>query len=546
MTDRGGIGDAYEFVGYLVDRALLTEAAAQRVTAAIEATGHALDTVLTELGLLREDMFAKEVARYLRVPFVDELATQADQVCCAALGSEFLSLKAILPLKGEHAGNICFAVADPFDRDTLAMIEYHLEQQLDICLAVRSAIATTLAILTQHEDGTNPTSEHSIAGAYEGDLERLRDFAQQAPIVRLVSRIAQTAFDESATDIHFEPFEHSLRIRIRVDGDLKLVETVSADLLPGIATRIKILSSLDISERRLPQDGRMRLAVRGQEIDMRVSIVPTIHGETIVLRILDRSTVALDLPALGFHPDATSQLMHLANTPNGIFLVTGPTGSGKTTTLYALISVLNNPDLKIFTVEDPVEYRMNGVTQLQTNAATGLTFARALRSVLRQDPDVILVGEIRDRETAEIAMQAALTGHLVFSTLHTNSAVGAITRLRDMGIENYLIGATVKCIIGQRLLRKRCGCQSSGSPEVCRKCNGTGHKGRTVTYETAQISSDLAGHISSGAAEEVILRELMKSGFTPMEQHAMKLAKDGVTSLSEIARVVRLNLDETP
>lgn len=528
------------FVAHLVSQNMLPEASAQRVVAAIEATGHATDTVFTELGLMREDVFAKEVARYLDTRFVDDLVSRVDQDRCIEMGTNFLSLHSILPLAGGAEDAISVVVADPFDLSGLTMIEYQLERPIDIHVAVRSTITAALATLEKQSETGEGDLDQGASGAYEGDLERLREFAQQAPIVRFVSRIAQLAFDEGATDVHFEPFEHMLRVRVRVDGDLKTIDTVPSDMLPGIATRIKILSGLDISERRLPQDGRLRLAVRGQDMDLRVSIVPSIHGETIVLRILDRSTVALDLSSLGFEPEACDKLERLANTPNGIVLVTGPTGSGKTTTLYSMISVLNSADVKIFTVEDPVEYRMHGVTQLQTNAATGLTFARALRSVLRQDPDIILVGEIRDRETAEIAMQAALTGHLVLSTLHTNSAVGAVTRLRDMGIESYLIGATVKCILGQRLLRKQCGCGAETGPTTCNKCGGSGYKGRTVAYEIAEVTPKLAGRISAGASEDALEQTLIEDGFVTMEQQAMSLVGRRITTLAEVARVVRL------
>jgi general secretion pathway protein E len=262
------------------------------------------------------------------------------------------------------------------------------------------------------------------------------------------------------------------------------------------------------------------------------------------MRLLDRSSVALDLARLGFDASAHASLEAMARMPNGIILITGPTGSGKTTTLYALMSILNDPSVKIFTVEDPVEYQLTGITQLQTNNATGMTFARALRSVLRQDPDIILIGEIRDRETAEIAMQAALTGHLVLSTLHTNSAAGAITRLRDMGMDDYLIGATVKGIIGQRLLRKACGCQNTPLPSPCKECGGSGLKGRTVTYEIADMLDSVSRLVSTGSNEEVILDRLRREGMQTMEEHANVLAANGVTTASEVARTVRFGTGE--
>jgi general secretion pathway protein E len=529
------------FVGYLVLENLLNESAGKRLLTAYEATGHAFDTIVIELGLLREEVLARHLAHYINADFEEQPLAAADRALAQKIGFSFLSANTILPLKSEKADKPVYVVANPFDDQAIRMIAYLGGQSLVLALSTRSAIAAALTSLNLEMATPDKAFVELNDEVSEGDLARLRDFAEQAPIVRLVTRLAQTAADERATDIHIEPFEHELRIRIRVDGVLKIVETVPASYLPGIATRLKIMANLDISERRLPQDGRIRIAVRGQEIDMRMSVVPSIHGETIVMRLLDRSTVALDLAALGFEHDARQLLDRISHLPNGIMLITGPTGSGKTTTLYALMSILNDAGVKIFTVEDPVEYQMNGITQLQTNNATGMTFARALRSVLRQDPDIILVGEIRDRETAEIAMQAALTGHLVLSTLHTNSAVGAITRLRDMGIEDYLIGATVKGILGQRLVRKSCNCQEKASNLACSNCGGSGFSGRTVTYEIVNLRDTISSLISGSANEETILKRLRADGMTTIEEHADSLVKNGITTMAEVARSVHFD-----
>jgi general secretion pathway protein E len=529
------------FVAYLVVENLLNESSGKRLLTAYEATGHAFDTVVIELGLLREEVLARHLAHYINATFEEHPLADADRALAQKIGFPFLSANTILPIKDEKDGNPVYVVANPFDDQAIRMLAYLGEQSLVLALSTRSAITAALTSLTL--EIATPVNELMELNdeVSEDDLTRLRDFAEQAPIVRLVTRLAQTAADERATDIHIEPFEHELRIRIRVDGVLKIVETVPASYLPGIATRLKIMANLDISERRLPQDGRIRIAVRGQDIDMRISVVPSIHGETIVMRLLDRSTVALDLAALGFEHNARQLLDRISHLPNGIMLITGPTGSGKTTTLYALMSILNDAGVKIFTVEDPVEYQLNGITQLQTNNATGMTFARALRSVLRQDPDIILVGEIRDRETAEIAMQAALTGHLVLSTLHTNSAVGAITRLRDMGIEDYLIGATVKGIVGQRLVRKSCECKEKASNLACTLCGGSGFSGRTVSYEIVNIRDNISSLISGSANEETILKRLRDDGMTTIEEHADDLVKNGMTTAAEVARSVRFD-----
>jgi general secretion pathway protein E len=530
-----------DFVANLIETGALTEPAANRLLAAHKATGHAFDTVVVELGIMREEMLARALADYFETELAENFVQSIDHELNREIGLEYLSTRAVLPLKEGEDNALFLLVANPFDTDTQQMVGYLLGKQVVLKLATRSSITTAAAAVMAEVLEPIGSNDHSAENISDGDLDRLRDFAQQAPIVRLVTRITQTAADEQATDIHIEPLEHEVRIRIRVDGMLKVVDTVPVSFLAGISTRLKILANLDISERRLPQDGRIRVAIRGQEIDMRLSVIPSIQGETIVLRLLDRSSVALDLARLGFEEPARRQLEKIARQPNGIILVTGPTGSGKTTTLYALMSILNDPAIKIFTVEDPVEYQLSGITQLQTSNATGLTFARALRSVLRQDPDIILVGEIRDRETAEIAMQAALTGHLVLSTLHTNSAVGAITRLRDMGIEDYLVASTVKGIVSQRLVRKSCQCGAKKPAQVCEVCGGSGYSGRTVTHEIIEVTDALARMISSGAPEEKMFEHLCNGGLMTMETHARKLLRDKVTTLAEISRALRFS-----
>ena len=529
------------FRDFLVGNGRLTDQSGQRLLSAMDATGHPIDTVATELGLMREEALAQALADYLETDFEEKPAVAADLELALDLGLNYLGACGAVPLLESNDDTLVVAAANPFDETMRAMLGYKAERRVVVKTTTRSAAAAWVSAVQREADERSETESHAPAGAAESDLERLRELAQQAPVVRLVAQFVLQAVDEGATDIHFEPFEHDARLRFRVDGMLTVADIVPRELVSGVISRIKILSGLDISERRLPQDGRMRLAVRGQEIDLRVSTTPAIHGETIVLRLLDRSAVALDLYDLGFGSAAVARLEQLAGLPNGIVLVTGPTGSGKTTTLYAMIGKLNDPSVKIFTVEDPVEYRMAGIVQLQVNTATGLTFARTLRSVLRQDPDIILIGEIRDRETAEIAMQAALTGHLVFSTLHTNSAAGAVTRLRDMGIESYLIGSTVKGIAAQRLVRKICVCSGD---QACLLCHGTGYHGRTVCYEIGTINETLGSDISSGADEAAIDKALRRAGMVPLHLQAQELTERAVTSRAEIARVLALGEDE--
>ncbi len=527
-----------DFIEHLTAKEILQETSSARLSAALLATNHPLDAVVTELGLMREDALAKAMAHFLKLDFVEQPAQIADTDQAEALGIGFLTASALLPVL-LPGGKRAIATPNPFDGNALAMIAYETGHPVEIVVATRANILAALARLAKSSTREGESDAANPGPSNESDLDRLRDFARQEPVVKLVSRIIQAASDAQASDIHIEPFEHELRIRIRVDGTLQTIETSAVSMMRGIVTRIKILAGLDISEQRLPQDGRMRVTVRGQEMDLRVSISPVIHGETVVLRILDRSRVALDLPALGFAQRARQTLETLARLPNGILLITGPTGSGKTTTLYALLALINDPGVKIFTVEDPVEYRLDGVTQLQTNSATGLTFARALRSILRQDPDVILIGEIRDKETAGIAIQAALTGHLVLSTLHTNSAAGAITRLRDMGVENYLIGATLKGVAAQRLVRKLCECGHSLDRSLCNKCYGSGLHGRTVAYEIAPISAAVSRLISEGSSEAAILDQMAAHGLVNLAEHALAIANAGITSIAEAARISR-------
>ena len=346
------------------------------------------------------------------------------------------------------------------------------------------------------------------------DVERLKDLASGAPVIRLANQLIARAVEMRASDIHIEPREHRLAIRYRIDGALQDMEAPAPAMGPALVSRLKIMARLDIAERRLPQDGRIRIPVRGRQIDMRVSTVPTIHGENVVLRVLDRASIELEFAKLGFDAALEARYLALLEQPNGILLVTGPTGSGKTTTLYTSLRHLNVPDKKLFTVEDPVEYQLDGVSQIEIKPQIGLTFAHILRSILRQDPDIVMIGEIRDVETAEIAIQAALTGHLVLSTLHTNSAAGTVTRLLDMGVADYLLTSTINGILAQRLVRRLCeNCREAFAPlpellpqlglapgsatrlyrgRGCAACRGTGYHGRVCIVEMMPITTALA------------------------------------------------------
>lgn len=530
------------FLTFLETEGILTAHAAQRALSAAKTSGQPFDTVMTELGLIGEQQLADNLCRFLDVPTLATAPEQIDAELLASVPLTYLRDNAVLPLeRDEH--RLVVAIADPFASATIDALAFHWERRPSLRILPRRTIDESLERIERsaNEVASLEATSASLLDAGTDDLERLKDFAREAPIVRFVADTIHRAVDAKATDIHIEPLEDHVRIRFRNDGMLSVVDTAPSAMLSGISTRIKILSRLNIAERRLPQDGRMRIAVRGRDIDLRVSVIPSIHGEAIVLRILDRAGVELRLEKLGFDEGAQASIRQMSQAANGIVLVTGPTGSGKTTTLYSVLAERSKPDVKIFTVEDPVEYRMAGITQLQVNPAIDLDFATALRSILRQDPDIILVGEIRDRETAQIAIQAALTGHLVFSTLHTNSAAGALTRLRDMGIDGYLLGATIRGVLAQRLLRKACPeCRGAGETR-CKSCNDSGYRGRTVTYEMLHVTPKIAALIDEGASELDIAKAAAEAGLVPIAKHAALLAETGITTAEEVRRVIEFD-----
>ncbi|MFN7089153.1 MAG: GspE/PulE family protein [Allorhizobium sp.] len=523
------------FLADLGTNGKLKSEAVQRAASAWRATGQAIDIVMRELGLMPELELAQSIATfcaYSSIPSVIE----ADSELLERIGADFARLNALVPTR-KIGENLSLVVADPFSRAPIEAIEFLLGRSVPLIVAPRSAIEEFYKAQHASREDTDFVGTGDVVG--EEDVDRLLDVAREAPIVRFVSRIIHRAVDGKATDIHIEPFEDLVSIRLRMDGVLEPLETAPRSMAAGITSRIKILARLNIAERRLPQDGRLRVSIRGQDVDFRVSVTPSVHGETIVLRILDRSNIRLDLVALGYDTKAVAAISGITRKPNGIFLVTGPTGSGKTTTLYSILNSINDPKWKFFTVEDPVEYRMKGITQLQVDPGIGLTFASALRSVLRQDPDGILIGEIRDEETARIAVQAALTGHLVLSTLHTNSAAGAVSRLRDMGIESYLLAATLRGIIGQRLVRRVCQqCRSREAGITCANCGGSGLAGRQAVYEIMEVTDGLREAISRNNDEMAIKAIAKKAGMRSLREHAIALTAAGATTAEEVSRVI--------
>src|SRR5580658_4179912 len=453
-----GAGTEHERLGaLLVAQGHCDAKTLERARSVAAESGQRVDSVLIQLGLVSERGLAEALAALLAVPLVSADGYPIEPLLTERLGAKFLRQARAVPL-GVRGGTLRLAMANPLDRFTptavAAATGLAVALEVAVPIELEAALGRLYPDIAATEADATPQAE---AGDWLAeDAERLKDLASEAPVIRLVNQLIARAVETQASDIHIEPFEDRLRVRYRYDGVLHEAESPPARLASAITSRIKIMARLDIAERRMPQDGRIKMAVRGQDVDFRVSTIPSLHGETVVLRILDRTAVVFDYSQLGLSPSVILKLDRSLELPNGIVLVTGPTGSGKTTTLYTGLLALNAVTRKIVTVEDPIEYQLQGINQIQVKPQIGLNFANLLRSILRQDPDVIMIGEIRDLETAQIAVQAALTGHLVLSTVHTNSAASTMTRLRDMGLEDYLMTATLKAVLAQRLVRRLC------------------------------------------------------------------------------------------
>lgn len=526
-----------------------------------------LRTILVKLGLLPERIMAEALAATLALPLVAAEDYPDEPVMGDVVSAKFLKESRLLPLRVTDVALI-LAMADPLDDFAASALAVATSRAVERRVGIPADIERAHERLYGRGDaGLSHMGEILGEGGIDEadeDAERLKDLASEAPVIRLVNTLITRAVEVSASDIHIEPFESKLRVRYRIDGVLREVETPPASLRAAIVSRVKIMAKLNIAERRLPQDGRVKLAVRGKEVDFRVSTLPTMHGESVVLRILDKGSTVFDFTTLGFADDTLQKYLKVLERPNGILLVTGPTGSGKTTSLYTSLLRLNTPDTKILTVEDPIEYQLEGVNQVQVKPQIGLTFAHVLRSMLRQDPDIIMIGEIRDLETAQIAAQAALTGHLVLSTLHTNSAAGTVTRLLDMGLEDYLIASTVNAISAQRLVRTLCiHCRqphpamaelaaelqleqfSDGAPLTlyrpvgCDKCTGTGYRGRTGIAEILVLTEDIRRLTLKRADAQEIQRCARAGGMRTLYEDGLRKAVRGITSIEDVLRVTR-------
>jgi general secretion pathway protein E len=526
-----------------------------------------IGVILLRLGMVSGRDLADALATQLDIPVAAAPDFPELPVLEERISAKFLRDAQAVPLR-EDEEELALAVADPSDSYVLSAVQMATGKRVRPYIAAPGEIEAALERLYGGGKSSMGQIVDNIQARDEeqdwGDVEHLKDMASEAPVIRLVNLLLGKALEARASDIHIEPFENRLIVRYRIDGVLHEVESPPRRLSAAVISRVKIMASLDIAERRLPQDGRIKLRIQGKEIDLRVSTVPTMHGESVVMRILDKGGVPLEFASLGFEGKALERFLAVLDQPNGIVLVTGPTGSGKTTTLYAALDRLNKPDVKIVTVEDPVEYQMPGINQIQVKPQIDLTFANALRSIVRQDPDIIMVGEIRDVETVRIAMQSALTGHLVLSTVHTNDAPSTVSRLLDMGAEDYLLTSTVTGILAQRLVRTLCvHCRQPyvALPEVveqmqlrrfapggdvtlykpvgCSHCAGTGYFGRLSIVEmlvmTDAIRSLIMRHATSGELRTAAISEGMETMF----ENGLRKALAGQTTIEEVLRVTR-------
>ena len=540
------------FLAFLQQGGGIDATTTKRIRLARDTTNQPIESIILELGLLEENRLADQLSKFLGLERV--VATEFSDALPhhPKMPMEYLQLSRLLPLEITPT-NITIAASCAIDDTGIRGLGYFLGLTPVVKIATASDISKRLIGLSKQQSfDIDDTSSNSTAELLSADIDRLRDVASEAPIIKLFGRLVASATQQQASDIHIEPMEDHVRVRYRIDGGLQEVEIVNKAMQLGLTSRIKILAKLNIAENRLPQDGRIRLPIKGKDIDFRVSTSPTTYGESVVLRILDQRHVALDFAELGFETKAIDLLRKAIEQPNGVILVTGPTGSGKTTTLYSALELLNVKSTKVFTVEDPIEYNMKGVNQILVRPQIGLDFANVLRSILRQDPDVIMVGEIRDAETAKIAIQASLTGHLVLSTLHTNSAASTITRLRDIGIDTFLLASTLRLVVAQRLVRKLCNsCKKPiGKSDVskakhimefeavgCVKCNNTGYKGRMVIYELLEITEPMRTAITKNVTEDQIQALAVQEGLLTLHDCGLSKVMKGETSFKELLRV---------
>ena len=535
----------------LVARALIEPADVERALELQRERGEKIGQILVGLGFVAmRDMLAA-LSDQLSVPLVTLEGPPPVSPETEGLSPRFLRQCRFLPAALQDS-TLTIAMADPLDFETISAVEGFTGLKVQPVLAAEQEILD--AIDKYYGETDKPELETDAAQAIE-DLEHLRDMASEAPVIRLVNAMIAQAVEKRASDIHIEPFEKEFRVRYRIDGILYNQEPPPRELKAAIISRVKLMAKLNIAERRLPQDGRIKTKTLGREVDLRVSTLPALYGESVVMRLLDRSTEGFyDLRRLGFDEHMLARMEHYTSLPHGIFLVTGPTGSGKSTTLYSALKRINQPDKKIITIEDPVEYQMDGINQIHVNPQIGLTFASGLRHIVRQDPDVIMVGEIRDRETADVAIRSALTGHFVYSTLHTNDAPSAITRLTDMGVENYLLTSSLVAVLAQRLVRLICSrCKVPDGIRLapdggtvtcyrgagCEDCFGAGYTGRVGIFELMELNDDIRKLIMRNQDAVEITAAARRSGMRNLREDGWIKVARGLTTAEEVLRVTQ-------
>jgi len=550
-------------VSWLVANGLLSPEKHARATAMAQHSPERMDQLLVKLGLVNEQHLAEALSVACDLPLVTSADFPADASIVSLLQPDYLRSQRIAPLRMPD-GALQLVMADPLNAEAVAAVALKTGMRVRPAVGVGSEIDAWLLTATMATKQQQPEIVLADAAGSDSDLQRLRDLAGGAPVIRWVDQMFESAVAAGASDIHLEPGPRGMRARVRVDGHLRDIPPPDPNLTEATTSRIKILAKLDIAERRLPQDGRTRITIQGREIDLRIATSPTLHGEGAVLRLLDKSSAVLSLDSLGLSPDTVEKIRRSIRRPNGVTLVTGPTGSGKTTTLYSALRDILTSELKFVSVEDPIEYQIEGVSQIQVRPNIDLTFAKALRSILRQDPDVLMIGEIRDRETATIAIEAALTGHQVLSTLHTNNAPATVTRLMEMGVPEYLIASTLSSISAQRLVRNLCpSCAEPYQPSAallaklpsvttageaqyrlakgCSACRGTGYRGRASIAEIMMISDQVRELILRRAPERDIRKQAIDEGMTPLLADGMRRAAAGLTSLDDVIRVAGLD-----
>ncbi len=542
----------------------LTKSQLEDVFAEHERTAKPLADAILDSELISREEFFRAVADHLGLECMDKLPDSIPADTVKGLQATMARMYGVMPIRVESQ-MLHLLVVDPFNSQIVDDLTFALGKDVNLYVAdpdkIRELIRTHYG---EEEDsvedllGEMEGTEYDVSEeASESDLEEV---ASQTPIIRFVNLVLNQAIKDKASDIHFEPFEDEFKIRYRIDGALYEMAPPPKSLAIPVTSRVKVIANLNISERRIPQDGRIKMTIAGHPVDLRVSTLPTQFGESVVLRVLDKSVVNLDLDTLGMPEDVFEAVNETIHLPNGIFIATGPTGSGKTTTLYSGLREVNKVESKILTAEDPVEYEIEGIMQVPVNAAVGLTFAKALRSFLRQDPDIIMVGEIRDLETAQISIQASLTGHLVFSTLHTNDSAGAVTRLVDMGVEPYLISAALEAVVAQRLVRRICRhCVASYEPSQtlisnleidpvdigdkqffygkgCEECNHSGYRGRLGLFEMLRISDAVRDLVTDRAPALVIRQKALEQGMRTLRDDGLRCIFDGATSIEEVLK----------